>query len=92
MREKIKRFSNITESVKMRSWLPIVNHFTDLKTAQEAIENIEKYVINSTLVSNKEYEAMKVYIRKSDSIWKQNFNDHFVKYKYENGQIIRKEQ
>lgn len=89
MKEKVKRFSNIAETSKMRSWNPRDKFFTDLYSAQNAIENIEQYITNSTLVSTKEYEAMKVYIRKSDSIWKQNFNDYFVKYKYENGQIVR---
>ena len=92
MKEKVRRFTNIAESVKLRSWQPEFKHFTDLYSAQLALENIKQYITNSTLVSDKEYEAMKVYIRKSDSIWKQNFNNHFVKYKYENGQIVRKEQ
>jgi MoaA/NifB/PqqE/SkfB family radical SAM enzyme len=91
MKEKIRRFSNISETVKMRSWKPDYKYFLDIYSANKALDNIEQYITNSTLVSEKEYEALKVYIRKSDSIWKQNFNDHFVKYKYENGQIIRKE-
>jgi MoaA/NifB/PqqE/SkfB family radical SAM enzyme len=89
MKEKVRRFSKVAETTKMRSWDPVYKIFTDLHSAQRAIENIERYITNSTLVSPKEYEAMKVYIRKSDSIWKQNFNDHFVKYKFEDGQIIR---
>lgn len=92
MREKIKRFSNLTETSNLRSWCNKRKIFTDIQSAQRAIENIERYILNNNLTKQEEYEALKVYIRKSDSIWKQNFNDFFVKYKYENGQIIRKEQ
>jgi hypothetical protein len=92
MKEKMRRFSNIAESAKMRSWDSHNKIFTDIYSAYKALENIEQYVMNSTLVSEKEYEALKVYIRKSDSIWKQNFNDHLVKYKFEDGQIKRVSQ
>jgi hypothetical protein len=92
MKEKVRRFSNLAEEVKRRTWNSKYKIFGDLHTAQKAIENIERYVTYNNTASTDEYEAMKVYIRKSDAIWKQNFNNHFVKYKFIDGQIIRTEQ
>jgi hypothetical protein len=92
MKEKIRRFTNLEETSKNRSWNSLRKVFTDIQSAQLAIENIEQYILNNSFIKQEEYEALKVYIRKSDSIWKQNFNDYFVNYKYENGQIVRVKQ
>jgi hypothetical protein len=89
MKEKVRRFSNLAEEIKRRAWSEKYKIFTDLYTAQKAIENIERYVTHNNTATADEYEALKVYIRKSDSIWKQNFNNHFIKYKFEDGQIKR---
>ncbi len=89
MNEKFRRFSNLSAEIKRRSWSERYKIFTDLFSAQRAIENIETYVTNNTSTTPAEYEALKVYIRKSDAIWKQDFNNHFVKYKFEEGQIKR---
>jgi hypothetical protein len=35
------------------------------------------------------YESFLVFIRKTDAIWQQSFNDHMKKYKFVDGQIIR---
>jgi len=32
-----------------------------------------------------------VYIRKTDKIWKHNFNDYMKNYKFENDQLVRVE-
>lgn len=53
-----------------------------------ALENIKKYILNNT-TSPEHWEAFKVYIRKTDSIWKQDFNNHIQNYKIVNGEIIR---
>jgi MoaA/NifB/PqqE/SkfB family radical SAM enzyme len=58
------------------------------RSALQAVENIETY-INNHKSEEKHWEAFKVYIRKSDSIWKQNFNDHIQNYKFINGEIVR---
>lgn len=58
------------------------------RSALLAVENIEKYILNHR-AEEKHWEAFKVYIRKSDSIWKQNFNDHIQNYKFINGEIVR---
>ena len=68
------RVSNIRESAKT--------------SAVQALKNIETYITNHK-AEEKHWEAFKVYIRKSDSIWKQNFNDHIHNYKFVDGEIIR---
>jgi MoaA/NifB/PqqE/SkfB family radical SAM enzyme len=87
-KEKIKRFSNLEESIKLRSWGSQHKSFSDLNSAKAAIDNIETYVKNN-VPTIEEYEALQVYIRKTDVIWKQNFNDHFKEYKFINNEITR---
>jgi hypothetical protein len=87
-KEKLSRFQNISESVKRRSWKPQYKIFSDLRTALLALENIETYVKNST-PTQEEYDALQVYIRKTDAIWKQDFNDYFKEYKFVNNEIVK---
>lgn len=86
--ENVRRFSDLENSTKKRSWRESTGSFTDLSSALNSIKNIEDYVKNSQ-GSIEEYEALQVYIRKTDNIWKQNFNDHFKEYKFVNNEIIR---
>jgi hypothetical protein len=58
------------------------------RSALSALENIKTYITNHR-ADEKHWEAFKVYIRKSDGIWKQNFNDHIQNYKFIDGEIIR---
>ena len=57
-------------------------------SALEALENIKKYIINHN-TQESHWNAFKVYIKKSDTIWKQNFNDHIQNYRYTDGEIVR---
>ncbi len=59
-----------------------------IESALQALENIKTYIINHR-AEEKHWEAFKVYIRKSDVIWKQNFNDHIQNYKIIDGDIVR---
>lgn len=88
----VNRYKNIAENVKRRSWHPVAKTFIDIKSAQHAIENIKTYITN-TVQPNDEYlfESLEHYIGKTDKIWKQEFNERFVKYKYIDGKIIRNE-
>ena len=88
MREKIKRFSNLEESSKMRSWNAKNKIFTDLFSASSAIANIETYVTNN-IAKPEQLDAFMTYIRKSDVIWKHNFNDYFKKYQIIDNKITR---
>lgn len=60
-----------------------------LHTAKEALKNIKNYILNCNNISYSDYESFLVYIKKSDKIWKQNFNDHIKKYQYINEKIER---
>lgn len=62
--------------------------WTDIESAKSALDIIKTYILKNQCVPE-HWEAFKVYIRKSDSIWKQNFNDHIQHYKYVNGDIVR---
>jgi len=60
-----------------------------IKSARQALNNIENYVINCNNLEYNEYEAFLVYIRKTDKIWKQNFNNHFKNYQFIDNKITR---
>lgn len=61
---------------------------TDVISARTALKNIENYIYNHKS-SIDHYNAFLVYIKKTDSIWKQNFNEHFKNYQYVDNQLIR---
>ena len=56
--------------------------------ALRTLKEIEIYVLNHKTTSNY-WEDFLVYIRKTDEIWKHNFNDYMKKYKFENNRIRR---
>ena len=78
-----KRLTNIKDYEHLRSWDSHKREFKDIRTAFKALRDIEHYVFNHT-PKESEYEAFLVFIRKSDAIWKHNFNDHMKKYKFIN--------
>lgn len=86
--EKIKRMNNLDDYKHLRSWDPVLRIFKDIESAFKAVKEIEQYVFNRQ-AKIEEYEAFLVYIRKTDAIWKHDFNEHLVKYKFENNQIVR---
>lgn len=85
-KEKTRRMSG-GDVTKFRSWLRD-DAFSDIYTAYLALDNIKQYVMNHR-TEEKEFEALEVYIRKTDILWKQNFNDYFTNYKIVNGKICR---
>jgi len=87
-KEKEKRFADLETYSTLRSWRKGKQHFADIDSAYEALDNIEDYVYNFK-TDIKQYEAFLVYIRKTDMIWKQSFNDHFTKYQYIDNKIVR---
>ena len=58
------------------------------RCALEAIDLIKDYIINHK-PNYKDYEAFLVYIKKSDKLWKQKFNNYMKNYKYINNKIVR---
>jgi len=87
-RERQKRFANLDQHTYRRSWNPRKREFTDLRTALEGLNEVEHYVFNNH-VSQAQWEAFMVYIRKTDKIWQQKFNEHMVNYKFNGTNIER---
>ena len=80
------RLNNIEESKKLHSFN--LGTWTDIEGAYRALKNIKDYITNSKTES-KDWEAFKAYIKKTDMIWKQNFNDHVTNYKFNGANIVR---
>lgn len=89
-RVKQERLDNFEESQKMRTWRKGKQIFQDIESAYRALKGIEDYVINHKPLY-KHWEAFLVYVRKTDELWQQNFNDHYVNYKFYDYKILRKE-
>ena len=83
-----KRLKNLKDSMFMNSYIgDYTNHeWTDIKSAREAVSVIETYTL--THKANLEHwNAFMVYIRKTDAIWKQDFNSHIQNFKYIDGEV-----
>jgi predicted RND superfamily exporter protein len=83
-----ERRNNILETKDMDNFVfdEVMNygHWTDIFSALKAIEQVREYVLNHH-AEHKHYTALEKYIAKSDTIWKQNFNDHVQSFKFEDG-------
>jgi MoaA/NifB/PqqE/SkfB family radical SAM enzyme len=90
-REEEKRMNALKEHQHLRSWRKGKQIFDDLRSARIALKNIEDYIVNNTESTYDQYEAFLAYIRKTDKLWKQNFNDYMTKYKYIDGRLQRKD-
>lgn len=88
--ERDKRLANIDEYKHLRSWNPVKKEFIDIKSALRALAQIEQYVFNHQCKED-DWEAFLVYIKKTDEIWKHDFNNYMKKYKLVNNQIQRAE-
>jgi MoaA/NifB/PqqE/SkfB family radical SAM enzyme len=86
--ENTKRMSNLDSYTHLKGWDKKNRVFKDIRSAFKALLDIEKYVFNHQCKSD-EFEAFLVYIRKTDKIWQQNFNNHMKKYKFVNDRIER---
>jgi pyruvate-formate lyase-activating enzyme len=83
-----ERRNNILETKDMDNFVfdEVMNygHWTDIFSALKAIEQVREYVLNHH-AEHKHYTALEKYIAKSDTIWKQNFNDYVQSFKFEDG-------
>lgn len=90
--ERIKehRFSNLKDSMFLNSYIGnfSVHNWSDIESAHTAIDVIEKYVLNNKAEPH-HWDAFMVYIRKTDAIWNQNFNDHIQQFKYVDGEVVK---
>jgi len=86
--ENIKRLNNLDIHKHRKSYNPSLREFSDIRTAFKALREIEHYVFNHDCKDG-EWEAFLVYIRKSDVIWKHDFNNFMKNYKFVNNRIER---
>jgi MoaA/NifB/PqqE/SkfB family radical SAM enzyme len=84
------RLSNLKDSMFYNSYIGNYKHheWTDIRSAKEAVNVIEKYVFNYH-AQPEHWEAFKVYVRKTDVLWKQDFNNYVVNFKFVEGDIKR---
>jgi hypothetical protein len=83
-----ERMANFENTQKMRTWKPRFNRFNDIHWAKKALDDIEQYTLNNQMDS-RYWDDFQVYVRKTDTIWKHNFNDHMTKYRMVDGKIER---
>ena len=88
MAEDAKRKANIDQYKHRRGYDSKNNEFRDIKSALRALRDIEDYIFNHT-PKESEWDAFMIFIKKSDAIWKHNFNDYMKKYKFVNNSIER---
>lgn len=81
-----ERLANIDESKKLHSFN--IGTWTDIEGAYRALKHIKDYITNN-VTAPKDWAAFKVYVRKTDQLWKQNFNDHITNYKFDGKEIVR---
>lgn len=63
--------------------------FSDLESAKWFLYDIKNYIFNKTMSNYRDYNRFLVYIKKTDNLWGQNFNDYFTKFKYFDNEIVR---
>lgn len=83
-----ERMADFENTQNMRTWKPRLNRFNDIYFAKRALDEIEKYTLNNQMDS-RYWDDFQVYVRKTDAIWKQNFNDYMTKYRLVDGKIER---
>jgi hypothetical protein len=63
--------------------------FSDLDSCLWYLNNVKNYIFNKKNSTYADYNAFLIYIKKSDKLTKQNFNDYYTKFKYVDEEIIR---
>jgi MoaA/NifB/PqqE/SkfB family radical SAM enzyme len=83
-----QRMADFENTQHMRTWKPRLNRFNDIHWARGALDEIEKYTLNNQMDS-RYWDDFQVYVRKTDELWKHNFNDYMKKYRMVDGKIER---
>jgi len=86
-----QRKANIAASSKLHSY--IGNYYNshewkDLNSAHYAIDKVKQYVLNHQ-AAEQHWKAFEVYVRKSDKIWKQDFNNYISTFKFVNNKVLK---
>jgi pyruvate-formate lyase-activating enzyme len=85
-----QRLKNLKDSMFLNSYIGNykTHEWTDIESAKEAVSVIEKYT-KTHKSESKHWESFMVYIKKTDAIWKQDFNNYIQNFKYVNGEVIK---
>jgi len=87
-----ERRKNILETKEMYNfvWDDDINYgwWTDITSALKWFKYIEDYV-KQTKIKYSHFNRWLIYRKKSDEIWKQNFNDYFQNYQIVDNELIR---
>jgi MoaA/NifB/PqqE/SkfB family radical SAM enzyme len=86
--EQEKRYADFEKYKELRAWKSKWNRFNDIHMALNALKEIEIYTLNNAIDSSY-WEDFQVYVRKTDEIWGQQFNDYMTNYKMVDGKIVR---
>lgn len=86
--EQQRRMDDFENTKNMRAWSNYHRRFKDITSGLKCLSEIENYVLNN-FIEPKYWEDFLVYVRKTDQIWKQDFNEYFPNYKFENNRIRR---
>ena len=62
--------------------------FTDLKSSLWYLKNIENYVFTHSS-PYRDFNRFLIYLKKTDQIWNQNFNDYYTQFKFIDGELVR---
>ena len=62
--------------------------FTDLKSSLWYLKNIENYVFTHSS-PYRDFNRFLIYLKKTDEIWNQNFNDYYTQFKFIDGELVR---
>lgn len=88
--QRIKESSgNIDSNPKYnRCWNKDKQLFTDINTALQGIDEVEKYILSHQTLPE-HWEAFLSFSKKIDKLWKKDFNKHFENYQRINNKIVR---
>ena len=62
--------------------------FTDLKSSLWYLKKIEKYIFTHSS-PYRDFNRFLIYLKKTDEIWNQNFNDYYTQFKFIDGELVR---
>jgi hypothetical protein len=64
--------------------------FSDLESAKHQLNSVKNYIFNKKVTSYKNYNRFLIYIKKTDELMNKDFNKHFDKFRYIDGELMRK--
>jgi len=89
-KEHEKRLADVPKYKKLQSFKGTVKFpvWTDIETAYKSLQDIENYIWK-TDIDEKYWHSFIQYVKKTDVIWKQSFNNSIKKYKLIKDKIVR---